>query len=131
MTKAQPSVIIQVLYNVCYFTEGDFMPPKARITKQMIIEAGLKTVRTEGADALNVRRAAAELGCSTQPVMYHYRTVSELKDDVYAAADKLHTEYIMTPDENAKNPMLSIGLRYIRFAHEEKHLFRFLFQSGS
>ncbi len=96
----------------------------------MIIEAGLAIIRKEGADALNVRRTAAELGCSTQPVMYHYKTVDELKADVYAAADEFHTEYIMIPDENAADPTMSIGLRYIRFAYEEKHLFGFLFQSG-
>ena len=106
------------------------MPPKARITKEMVIEAGLNIVRKEGAEALNVRRAAAELGCSTQPVMYHYKTVGELKADVYAAADGFHTNYIMTPDTGTADPGLSIGLRYIRFANEEKHLFRFLFQTG-
>ena len=102
------------------------MPPKARITREMITAAGLKIVRTEGEGALNVRRAAAELGCSTQPVMYHYKTVDELKADVYAAADELHTDYLMS----AGAAGTSIGLAYIRFAHEEKHLFRFLFQSG-
>ncbi|MBQ9384080.1 MAG: WHG domain-containing protein [Ruminiclostridium sp.] len=102
------------------------MPPKARITKEMVIEAGLKIVRTEGAEALNVRRVAAGLKCSTQPIMYHYRTVGELKADVYAAADELHTEYILS----AAGEKASMGLAYIRFAYEEKHLFRFLFQSG-
>lgn len=106
------------------------MPPKARISKEMIIEAGLKIVRAEGAENLNVRKVASELKCSTQPVMYHYSAVSEMKNDVYAAADMLHTEYITAPYENAQDPLLSIGLRYIRFAEEEKHLFRFLFQSG-
>lgn len=106
------------------------MPPKAKITKKMITEAGLNIVREEGEDALSVRRVAAQLNCSTQPVMYHYKTVEELKADVYAAADDLHTGFIMMPDENTPHPMLSIGLRYILFAHEEKHLFRFLFQSS-
>ena len=107
-----------------------FMPPKARITKDMVIEAGLKIVRTEGVEALNVRRIAAELECSTQPVMYHYKTVGELKADVYAAADAVHTERLMRDVQNSDNPMLTIGLNYIGFAAEEKHLFRFLFQSG-
>ena len=102
------------------------MPPKAKITKEMVIEAGLNIVRTEGAEALNVRKVAAELNCSTQPVMYHYKTIDELKADVYAAADELHTGYIMS----AAGEKTSIGLAYIRFAHEEKYLFRFLFQSG-
>ncbi|MCR4780990.1 MAG: TetR/AcrR family transcriptional regulator [Ruminiclostridium sp.] len=106
------------------------MPPKARITREMVIEAGLNIVRKEGAEALNVRRVASELDCSTQPVMYHYKTVGELKADVYAAADGFHTNYLMNPDESTADPRLSIGMRYIRFANEEKHLFRFLFQSG-
>ncbi|MCR5306807.1 MAG: TetR/AcrR family transcriptional regulator [Oscillospiraceae bacterium] len=107
------------------------MPPKAKITKEMIVSAGLRIVRREGAENLNVRRAAAELNCSTQPVMYHFRAVSDLKAAVYDAADELHTEFIMTPDADAENPFLSVGLRYIQFAAEEKHLFRFLFQSDS
>ena len=36
----------------------------------------------------------------------------------------------MTIPEDAAEPMLEIGLNYIRFAIEEPHLFRFLFQSG-
>lgn len=105
------------------------MPPKARITKEMIIDAGFRIVRSEGQESLNVRRVAAELSCSTQPVMYHYKTVDELKADIYQAADSFHTEFIMQPDAGADNPMIAIGLNYIRFAHQEKHLFRFLFQS--
>lgn len=105
------------------------MPPKARVTKEMVIEAGFDIVRSEGQESLNVRRIAAKLECSTQPVMYHYKTVEELKADIYAAADKFHTEYIMRQDDKAENPLLSIGLNYIRFAEKEKFLFRFLFQS--
>lgn len=105
------------------------MPPKAKITREMIVDAGLHIVRNKGQDHLNVRNVAAELHCSTQPVMYHYKTVDELKADIYAAADQFHSEYLMQPDEHAANPMLSVGLRYIRFAYEERFLFRFLFQS--
>ena len=105
------------------------MPPKAKITKEMVVNAGLDILRREGEHNLNVRSIAAELECSTQPVMYHYKTVDELKNDIYFAADVFHTEYIMRPDESGVNPMLSIGLNYIRFAVEEKFLFRFLFQS--
>jgi len=105
------------------------MPPKAKISREMVIEAGLAVVRSEGAQAISARSVAARLGCSTQPVMYLYDTVRALKADVYAAADALHTAYLMQPDEAGGNPLLSIGLRYIRFAHEEKQLFRFLFQT--
>ena len=105
------------------------MPPKAKITKDMVIAAGFDIVRSEGQESLNVRKIAAKLECSTQPIMYHYKTVDELKADIYATADGFHTKYITTPNENAYDPLLSIGLNYIRFAEEERFLFRFLFQS--
>lgn len=105
------------------------MPPKTKITRDMILGAGLEIVRREGIENLNVRRVAAELGCSTQPVMYCYDTVEELKNDIYAAADDVHTEFIMRGADTSDTPMLTIGLNYISFAAEEKHLFRFLFQS--
>ncbi|MBQ8826560.1 MAG: TetR/AcrR family transcriptional regulator [Oscillospiraceae bacterium] len=105
------------------------MPPKARITKEMIIGTGTELVRKEGAESLNVRRIAAELGCSTQPVMYSFSTVEELKTEIYRHADSFHSEYIMNVDFENEDAMLLIGLNYIRFAYEEKNLFRFLFQS--
>ena len=104
------------------------MPPKAKITAEMIAEAGLAIVRTSGFAALNIRSVAKQLGCSTQPVMYHYRTAEALKAAVCALADGFHTAYLM--QEEPGDPLLGIGLRYIRFAAEESNLFRFLFQSG-
>lgn len=105
------------------------MPPKAKITREMIIGSGMELVRRSGADAINVRSIAAELGCSTQPVMYSFPKMDELKGELYKAADEFHSEYIMNVDFENGDPMLSIGLNYIRFAYEEKNLFRFLFQS--
>ncbi|MBQ8011842.1 MAG: TetR family transcriptional regulator [Oscillospiraceae bacterium] len=105
------------------------MPPKAKITREMILDAGLELIRQEGADALNVRRIAAELACSTQPVMYHFPKTEELKQELYTAADAHHSEYLMQFDPEKDDPMLAIGLRYIRFAAEERELFRFLMQS--
>ena len=104
------------------------MPPKAKITAEMIAEAGLAIVRASGSAALNIRSVAKQLGCSTQPVMYHYRTAEALKAAVYAKADAFHTAYLM--QEEPGNPLLGIGLRYIRFAAEEPGLFRLLFESG-
>ena len=64
------------------------MPPKAKITRDMIIKAGITIIRTEGIDSLNVRRVAALLSCSTQPVMYHFKTVKELTYAVYEATQQ-------------------------------------------
>ncbi len=104
------------------------MPPKAKITKDMVIDAAFEVAREAGGESINARTVAKKLNCSTQPVMYHFATIEELKKAVYKKADGYHTEYLMNITQD--NVLLSIGLNYIRFAVEEPRLFRLLFQSG-
>ena len=100
--------------------------PKAKVTRDMVIEAAFAIARTAGAEQVKARTVSQELGCSTQPVMYHFATIEALKRAVYAKADRYHSDYLMKTEDVP----LGIGLNYIRFAIEEPHLFRFLFQSG-
>ena len=106
------------------------MPPKPKITKDMVVDAALETARESGWENINAREVAGKLQCSTQPVMYHFATIEELKKAAYAKADRYHSEYLMNMKNPQKGVMLEIGLNYIRFAAEEPNLFRFLFQSG-
>lgn len=106
------------------------MPPTPKIKKEMIINAGKEVIQSDGIENLNVRKIALKLNCSTQPIMYHYKTVAELKSDIYNEIDRYHSSYIMNTENSSLNPMLSIGIRYILFAYEEKNYFKFLFQSN-
>lgn len=106
------------------------MPPKTKTNRTMILEAAFEIVRKTGAESLNARTIAEKLGCSTQPVLYHFSTVDEIRSEVYRRADEYHSAYLMENLAGKENPMQEIGIRYIRFAYEEKHLFRFLFQSN-
>lgn len=104
------------------------MPPKAKITRDMIVDAAFEIVRECGAENINARTVSKKLGCSTQPVMYHFKKIEDIKKAVYQKADQYHSAYIT--DIHSDAPMKEIGLNYIRFAATEKNLFRFLFQSN-
>ena len=67
------------------------MPPKAKITKEMVIDAAFDIARTEGAEQINARTVSQKLGCSTQPVMYHFAKIEDIKRAAYEKADWLHT----------------------------------------
>ena len=104
--------------------------PKAKITKEMVINAAFEVTRIMGSENVNARTVSEKLGCSTQPVMYHFARIEEMKRAVYEKADRFHTEYLMNITKPQEGVMLGIGLNYIRFAIKEPNLFRFLFQSG-
>ena len=105
------------------------MPPKTRVTKEMVVDAAVEVVRRCGFENVSARTVCGQLHCSTQPVMYHFATVDSLKRAAYAQADHMHTLYLMDVPPG-QDPILGIGLNSVRFAVEEKQLFRFLFQSG-
>ena len=105
------------------------MPAKAKVTKEMIVDAAFAVARETGAENINARTVSERLHCSTQPVLYHFATIEALKRAVYARADHYHSDYLMRIKSPRKGMMLGIGMNYIRFAIEEPHLFRFLFQS--
>ena len=105
------------------------MPPKTRVTESMIVGAAIEVARRSGFENINARTVSEQLRCSAQPVMYHFSTIDNLKRAAYRYADQLHTKYLLNIPPG-QDPILGIGLNYIRFAVEEPQLFRFLFQSG-
>ena len=99
------------------------MPPKAKITREMIIDATFEIIRNTGVETVNARTISKKLNCSTQPVMYHFKTIEELKKTVYVKADEYHSEYIT--NIQSENPMKDIGLK------QKKICFGFYFKQMS
>jgi AcrR family transcriptional regulator len=104
------------------------MPPKVKITKEEILQAGIDIVRREGENGLNARSLASVLGCSTQPIFFNYATMEELHKAVLAAAVELCSQYIDREIASGAYPSYKAsGIAYIRFAMEEKNLFKLLY----
>lgn len=106
------------------------MPPRAKITKEMIVDVAFGIAQKEGLDKITARSISEHLSCSTQPVLYYFSTVEDIKKAVYEKADEYHSNYIMNMQNGYGDPMLAIGMNYINFAIEERNLFRLLFQSN-
>ena len=104
------------------------MPPKARFTKQELIDASLALIRKEGTDALSARNLGEHLGCSSRPIFTLYASMAELQYDVLVQAYALYHQYVAEETASGKYPPYKAsGMAYIRFAMEEKELFKLLF----
>ena len=104
------------------------MPPKVKVTKEDIINAAVEIVRNSGAQAINARTVASVLNCSTQPVFSNFATMEELRLAVVEKADIICGDYIRREVESGKFPTYKAsGMAYIRFAKEEKELFKLLY----
>lgn len=107
------------------------MPPKVKTTKEMIINAAFEITRKNGIDAVNAKSVANYLKCSTQPVMYNFATIEELKLTVFDKAFTYMKEQVVFPKgKRSEYPMREVGLDYISFARREPNLFKLLFESS-
>ena len=106
------------------------MPAIAKVTKEMIIDAAFEIAKEMGAENINARTVSQKLGCSTQPVLYHFKTIEQVRIAAHKKASEFHINYVTNLSGKYERPMLEVGMRHIQLAIEEKNLFRFLFHSN-
>ncbi len=106
------------------------MPPKVKITKSDIIQTSISLIRSLGYDALNTRNIAKELDCSTQPIFSNFASMEELEKEVFLYTYNIYLSFIESETLGEKYPKYkAFGMAYIKFAQEEKELFKLLFMS--
>lgn len=104
------------------------MPPKAKITKEMILNASLEITREIGFEMVNARSIANKLKCSTRPIFTCYENMDELKKEFLDFVYEYYERYVTDYQDSAKvSSYLMLPLSYIEFAQEEPFLFKLLF----
>lgn len=104
------------------------MPPKAKFSREEIVEAALEIVRAEGFDALTSRTLGARLGSSARPVFTVFQSMEEVQQAVTDAAKMLYREYVQKG--LLENPAFKgVGTQYILFSINEPKLFQLLFMT--
>lgn len=104
------------------------MPPKVNFSREEILNEAFEIVRQEGLQALSARRIAKNLHSSTQPIYREFESMKQLEAEIIARAGEYAVAYFLR-NEKGEEPFLSIGLRYVSFALEEKELFQLLYMS--
>ena len=109
------------------------MPAVRKVSKEQIIDAAVDVLRDDGFSAINARSVAKKLGCSTQPIYFSFRNMEELKAALTERAIQMHTQRVrdsLRIHEGSDSRYSSYGMGFVKFAAEEKQLFRWLYLEG-
>lgn len=110
------------------------MPAIKKVSKEAIIDAAVEVLREGGAAAINARSVAKKLGCSTQPIYLSFRNMDDLKAAMTQRAIALHTRHVRDSlriiEGSCYSRYSTYGVGFVKFAAEEKHLFRWLYLDG-
>lgn len=104
------------------------MPPKCKFTKEEVVQAALDMTRESGITSVTARALGERLGSSSRPVFSLFQSMQEVQQEVIQAADALYQDYLKRDMVAGKYPPYKAsGMAYIRFAKDEKELFKLLF----
>lgn len=106
------------------------MPSSPKIPKELILENALKMLIREGYSALNIKALAKEIGCSTQPISWHFGNMEGLRKALAEYALNYANSKMCPTAENAIAAFEQVGTAFIHIAITEPNLFRFLYLEG-
>ena len=108
--------------------ERSNMPPKAKFTREEIVEAAFSIVKADGFEALTSRAVGTRLGSSARPIFTVFQSMDEVQQAVIEAAKVLYKEYV-EQGLMWENPFKGVGTQYILFSMQEPKLFQLLFMT--
>lgn len=104
------------------------MPRSFMFTKEEILNAALDLTREKGIAAVTARALGEKLGTTSRPVFSHFENMADVQKGIIGAANALYGRYLEEDMRSGKYPPYKAGgMAYIRFAREEKELFKLLF----
>ncbi|MCI9133752.1 MAG: WHG domain-containing protein [Lachnospiraceae bacterium] len=104
------------------------MPPRAKFTREEIVQAALSLVRENGMEALTARSLGIRLASSARPIFTVFQSMEEVQQAVLNSAKKLYREYVGRGLEE-RLAFKGVGKQYILFSAEEPKLFQLLFMT--
>jgi AcrR family transcriptional regulator len=101
--------------------------------RERLIEAGTRLLDTEGPEALQARKVAAEVGASTMAVYTHFGGMNGLLDAIVAAAFERFGAALASvpPTDDPMADFFAMGYAYREFALESPQRYRLMFGLAS
>lgn len=107
------------------------MGRKTQVSKDVILQAALEMLIRDGYSAINIKTLSKEIGCSTQPLVWHFENMDGLRKALANYALMYANEKMRPSTNSAINAFEQVGRAYIKMALYQPNLFQFVFLNGS
>lgn len=107
------------------------MARKVQISKDVILQAALGMLIRDGYSSINVKTLAQEIGCSTQPIVWHFDNMEGLRRALAEYAQNYANNKMLATGNNAVEAFEHMGRAFVEIAVKEPNLYKFLYLDGS
>lgn len=105
------------------------MARKTQISKEVILDAAFQILLREGYSAINITKLAKEIGCSTQPIAWHFGNMEGLRAALLEYCLAFLENRFSVNGENVSAILDGIAARYVELAFDYPNLYKYLYMS--
>ena len=105
------------------------MARKTQISKEIILEAAFQMLLREGYATISITSLAKEIGCSTQPIAWHFGNMDGLRTELLEYCLMFLKDRYTVDGENVSSVLEEIALRYVELAYDYPNLYKYLYMS--
>lgn len=105
------------------------MARKTQISKEVILEHAFQMLLREGYAAINITTLAKEIGCSTQPIAWHFGNMDGLRSELLTYCLDFLKNYFNVEGDNASSILEGIAEQYINLAMDYPQLYKYIYIS--
>ncbi len=104
------------------------MARKTQISKAVILEAAFQFLLREGYSSVNIKSLAKEIGCSTQPISWHFNNMDGLRKELLEYCVRfIGRIFCGIGNENVAKQLEDIAYGYITLAFDYPNLYRYIY----
>lgn len=103
------------------------MGRKTQITKERILETALQILLRDGYEAITIKSLAAAIGCSTQPIVWHFENMNGFRKAFYEYCMDVAKSQFTVWNGSLEDLLTETARGYITIASNMPNLFRFVF----
>lgn len=105
------------------------MARKTQISEEMILQAAFQILIRDGYSAVSITSLAKEIGCSTQPIAWHFGNMEGLRTRLLEYCWCFLKDRFSVKGENAVEIVGKIAEAYVDVAFDYPHLYKYLYVS--
>lgn len=105
------------------------MARKTQISKDVIMEAAFSMLLREGYSTINITSLAKEIGCSTQPIAWHFGNMEGLRAELLEYCLLFLKDRFSVSGEGVSGILEGIAFRYVELAVDYPNLYKYLYMS--
>ena len=105
------------------------MARKVQISKEIILDTAFQLLVREGYASINITSLAKEIGCSTQPIAWHFGNMEGLRDALLEYCLEFLKDRFSVNGDSASGVLEWIASGYIDLAFDYPNLYKYLYMS--